>query len=53
MQFEQKGLNYGPITSGPEGSLFLAIYDRAPNFIEAPRDEKGVAPDSDYEARAA
>jgi hypothetical protein len=53
MQFEQKGLNYGPIVSGPQGSLFLAIYDRAPNFIEAPRGEKEAAPDSDYEARAA
>jgi hypothetical protein len=53
MQFEQKGLNYGPITSGAQGSLFLAIYDRAPNFIEATRGEKETAPDSDYEARAA
>jgi hypothetical protein len=53
MQYEHKGLNYGPITSGPQGSLFLAIYDRAPNFIPAPRGEKDVVPDSDYEARAA
>jgi hypothetical protein len=34
MQFEQKGLFYGPITSGPEGSLFLAVYDHEPLFIE-------------------
>jgi ChrR-like protein with cupin domain len=53
MQYEHKGLNYGPITSGPQGSLFLAIYDRAPNFIPAPRGEKDAVPDSDYEARAA
>lgn len=34
MQFEQKGLFYGPIESGPEGSLFLAVYDHEPQFIE-------------------
>lgn len=34
MQFEQKGLYYGPFTSGAEGSLFLAIYDHEPAFIE-------------------
>lgn len=34
MQFEQKGLYYGPITSGEEGSLFLAIYDHEPGFVE-------------------
>lgn len=53
MQFEQVGLNYGPLTSGSEGSLFLAIYDRAPNFIPAPRSEKDEAPEADYEERAA
>lgn len=51
MQYEQKGLFYGPITSGPEGSLFLAIYDHWPSFIEPPEEEKRVAPDADY-ARA-
>ncbi len=35
MQFEQKGLFYGPIESGSEGSLFLAVYDHEPAFIEA------------------
>lgn len=40
MQFEQKGLYYGPFTSGPEGSLFLAIYDHEPAFVE-PDDEAG------------
>lgn len=34
MQFETKGLFYGPFTSGPQGSLFLAIYDHEPAFIE-------------------
>lgn len=31
--YEQKGLRYGPIVSGENGSLFLAIYDDAPDFI--------------------
>lgn len=34
MQFEQQGLYYGPIESGDEGSLFLAVYDHEPLFIE-------------------
>ena len=38
MQFEQKGLFYGPIESGAEGSLFLAIYDHEPAFIEPEQD---------------
>ncbi|MGH7366385.1 MAG: cupin domain-containing protein [Candidatus Rokuibacteriota bacterium] len=33
--YEQKGLRYGPIISGPQGSLFLAIYDAEPDFIPA------------------
>ena len=49
MQYEQKGLFYGPITSGDEGSLFLAVYDHAPSFIEPPETEKSVMPDKDYE----
>lgn len=31
--YEQKGLSYGPITSGDEGSVFLTIYDHQPGFI--------------------
>jgi hypothetical protein len=34
MHFEQKGLYYGPFSSGPDGSLFLAIYDHEPAFVE-------------------
>lgn len=34
MQYERQGLYYGPITSGDEGSLFLAVYDHEPQFIE-------------------
>ena len=34
-QYEQVGLEYGPIISGPEGSVFLAIYDRSPSFHPA------------------
>ncbi len=34
-QYEQVGLEYGPIISGPEGSVFLAIYDRPPSFHPA------------------
>lgn len=49
MQFEQVGLNYGPLISGPNGSLFLAIYDRSPNFIPAEGAELSVAPEADYE----
>ena len=49
MQYEQKGLYYGPLISGPKGSLFLAIYDNAPSFIEPPEKQKNVAPDVDYE----
>lgn len=41
MQFEQKGLYYGPFTSGPEGSLFLAIYDHEPAFVEPGDEEAG------------
>lgn len=48
MQYEQKGLFYGPITSGSEGSLFLAIYDHRPSFIEPPEQERDVVPDADY-----
>jgi len=48
MQYEQKGLYYDPLISGPQGSLFLAIYDNAPNFIEAKGDEKAVAPETSY-----
>ncbi|MCC7107291.1 MAG: hypothetical protein IT307_19320 [Chloroflexi bacterium] len=33
--YEQKGLRYGPIVTGPNGSLFLAIYDAEPDFIPA------------------
>jgi hypothetical protein len=50
MQYEQKGLYYGPIVSGPQGSLFLAIYDGEPNFIEAPAEEKKVDPGAAYAA---
>jgi hypothetical protein len=50
MQFEEQGLFYGPIISGDEGSLFLAIYDNAPSFIEPPEAERHVAPDRDYAA---
>ena len=53
MQYEQVGLSYGPLISGPDGSLFLAIYDRAPNFIPAPLADRNTKPDSDYEARTA
>lgn len=38
MQYEQQGLYYGPFWSGDEGSVFLAIYDAEPSFIE-PADE--------------
>jgi len=31
--YEQKGLRYGPLISGEQGSLFLAIYDARPDFI--------------------
>jgi len=31
--YEQKGLRYGPLISGDQGSLFLAIYDARPDFI--------------------
>lgn len=53
MQFEQVGLNYGPLISGPQGSLFLAIYDRAPNFIPAPVADKNEDPAKDYESHPA
>ena len=33
--YEQKGLRYGPIVSGDAGSVFLAIYDNAPDFVRA------------------
>ncbi|HEY4281236.1 MAG TPA: hypothetical protein VGM91_23695 [Conexibacter sp.] len=49
MQYEQKGLYYGPLISGDEGSLFLAIYDNAPLFIEPPEEQRGVSPEADYE----
>lgn len=49
MQYEQVGLHYGPIISGDKGSLFLAIYDRAPNFLPAEGNEKDVAPETSYE----
>jgi hypothetical protein len=42
MQFEQEGLFYGPITSGDEGSEFLAIYSAEPSFIQ-PEDEVAAA----------
>jgi hypothetical protein len=48
MQYEQVGLKYGPIVSGSQGSLFLAIYDRAPNFLPADAEEHEPAPDSAY-----
>ncbi len=48
MQFEQKGLNYGPLLS-ERGSLFLAIYDHAPNFIPAKGAAALDAPERDYE----
>lgn len=49
MQYEQKGLYYGPLISGDKGSLFLAIYDKAPNFIPAVGDEKNVQVEKTYE----
>ena len=49
MQYEQVGLNYGPIESGSQGSLFLAIYDRAPNFIPATGGDRHAAPEAAYE----
>jgi hypothetical protein len=49
MQYEQVGLNYGPIVSGEQGSLFLAIYDRAPNFLPAGDKDKNLAPEAAYE----
>jgi hypothetical protein len=49
MQFEQKGLFYGPLISGDEGSLFLAIYDTAPLFIEPPETQKHVDAAAEYE----
>lgn len=50
MQYEQVGLNYGPLISGDQGSLFLAIYDRAPNFLPATGSDKNVArPEAAYE----
>jgi len=30
--YEKKGIHYGPIISGDQGSLFFAIYDHAPRF---------------------
>ena len=39
MQYEEQGLFYGPFDSGPEGSLFLAIYTGEPSFIEPPPKE--------------
>ena len=42
MQFEQEGLFYGPFHSGEEGSLFLAVYNAEPSFIE-PDDEFAAA----------
>lgn len=52
MQYEEKGLFYGPITSGSEGSLFLAVYDDEPSFIEPEDDQKDVDLDSQYEREA-
>ena len=49
MQYEEVGLNYGPLRTGAQGSLFLAIYDRAPNFLPAQGKEKDVAPETAYE----
>ena len=51
MQFEQKGLFYGPLIS-ENGSLFLAIYDHAPNFIPARGGSAAEAPEKDYEPAA-
>lgn len=48
MQFEERGLFYGPIISGDEGSVFLAIYDHAPSFIEPSGDQRNRSPDQDY-----
>ena len=48
MQYEQKGLYYGPIISGDQGSLFLAIYDHAPSFIEAREKGERLVPHEDY-----
>jgi hypothetical protein len=31
--YEQKGISYGPITSGDDGSVFLTIYDHEPGFV--------------------
>lgn len=51
MQYEQVGLNYGPIRSGDRGSLFLAIYDRAPNFLPAKGADRNADPEAAYESR--
>lgn len=53
MQYEQQGLFYGPIISGDEGSLFLAIYDNKPSFIEPSEREKKVDLDDQYAAPSA
>jgi hypothetical protein len=50
MQYEERDLFYGPITSGPEGSLFLAVYDNVPSFIEPEGEEKHYVPDREYDA---
>jgi hypothetical protein len=42
-------IKIGPLISGPQGSLFLAIYDNAPSFIEPPDNQKDVAPETGYE----
>ena len=48
-QFEKVGLNYGPIKSGDKGSLFLAIYDKAPHCLPSVGAEKLASPDAAYE----
>lgn len=53
MQYEEKGLFYGPITSGDEGSLFLAVYDDEPSFIEPEEGEDNADLDAQYERAAA
>lgn len=44
--FEPKGVFWGPLVSGDEGSEFIAVYTDKPSFIPAAGNEPGyVAPD--------
>lgn len=49
MQFEESGFYYGPFWSGAEGSLFLAIYDASPSFIEASDENEVLINTPSYE----